>query len=261
MTQTATGKVYLVGAGPGDPELLTLKALRLLREADVVIYDRLVSPRTLALANCDARLIHAGKEQGQQERIQREIESQMLENALAGRIVVRLKGGDPMVFGRGAEEWRFLAERGIAVELVPGVSSALAVPALAGLPLTCRGVASSFAVIAGHRRNLSTQNWARYLHVDTLVILMGVDNRRSIARNLIKAGRSTEEPLAFVERGSTESERVVTATLGEVARGVIEVRPPAILVIGQAVRLRRSLQAAVRAAERESNPVAAMAAL
>jgi uroporphyrin-III C-methyltransferase len=129
------------------------------------------------------------------------------------------------------------------VEVVPGVSSALAVPALAGVPLTCRGMASSFAVIAGHRQNLSQQNWSRYLHVDTLVILMGVENRRSIARSLIKAGRSTEEPVAFIERGSSDAERVVVSRLFEVARGTVEVEAPAIFIVGQVVRMRRRLSA------------------
>ena len=256
MREINKGKVYLVGAGPGDPELLTLKAQRVLREADVVIYDRLVSPEILAMANPEARLIYAGKEQGQQEQIQREIDSLMREHARAGRTVLRLKSGDPMVFGRGAEEWISLAQSGIEVELVPGVSSALAVPALAAVPLTYRGVASSFAVIAGHRQNLSTQNWSRYLHVDTLVILMGVENRRAIARSLIKAGRSTEEPVAFVERGSTEDERVVISRLFEVSRGTVDVQPPAIFVVGQVVRMRRSLMAVRTAAIRQTSRVA-----
>jgi siroheme synthase len=129
------------------------------------------------------------------------------------------------------------------VEVVPGVSSALAVPALAGVPLTCRGVASSFAVIAGHRQTLSGENWTRYLQVDTLVILMGVENRRAIARGLIQAGRSTEEPVAFIERGTSEGERVVVSRLLEVARGGVEVRAPAIFVVGQTVRMRRRLGA------------------
>jgi uroporphyrin-III C-methyltransferase len=251
MRDMLRGKVYLVGAGPGDPELLTLKAQRVLREAEVVIYDRLVSPEVLAMASPAAQLIYAGKEQGQQEEIQKEIDGLMLEHAGAGRIVVRLKSGDPMVFGRGAEEWILLAQRGVDVEMVPGVSAALAVPALVGVPLTCRGVASSFAVIAGHRQNLSAQNWSRYQNVDTLVVLMGVENRRSIARNLIKTGRSTDEPVAFIERGSTDRERVVVSKLLDVARGTVEVQAPAIFIVGQVVRLRRNLQAFRKAVAKE----------
>ncbi len=241
-------KVYLVGAGPGDPELLTLKAHQLLRRADVVVYDRLVSAAVLAVANPAAELIFAGKLQGEQERIQNRIYAHLLRHAGDGKTVVRLKGGDPMVFGRGAEEWHFLNQNGIDVEVVPGISSSLAVPAVCGIPITLRGVATSFAVIAGHRKNLQPQEWSRYLMVDTLVVLMGVENRAAIARNLIRAGRSGEEPVAFVERGTTEQERVVTATLTEVARGQVKVSAPAVFVIGQVVRMRRHLQRVVKEA-------------
>ena len=157
------GKVYLVGAGPGDPELLTLKAARLLAEARVVIYDRLVPNQIVAYANPRAQFIYVGKEPGRQEAIQSETFAALAEHAAKPGIVVRLKGGDPMVFGRGGEEWLQLAQRGIDVEVVPGVSAAIAVPALAGIPLTYRGVASSFAVIAGHRQNLQPPDWFQIL--------------------------------------------------------------------------------------------------
>ena len=235
-------KVYLTGAGPGDPDLLTVKAARLIGQADVVIYDRLVSAEILALARPDALLLFGGKQQGEQERIQNEIQELLLAHAAPGRIVVRLKGGDPMVFGRGAEEWSFLASHGIDVELVPGISSALAVPSLAGIPPTLRGVAVSFAVITGHRQNMEPQEWARYLMVDTLVVLMGIENRQQIARNLIQAGRNSEEPVAFIERGSTDRERVVISKLSEVARGQVDVASPAVFVIGQVVRMRTHLK-------------------
>ncbi len=235
------GNVYLVGAGPGDPDLLTVKALRILQQADVVIYDRLVSAEVLAAANPDAVFIFAGKEKGEQERIQTRIHELLLEYAPHFETVVRLKGGDPMVFGRGAEEWAHLVANGIHVELVPGISSAIAAPALAGIPLTCRGVAASFAVIAGHRQSVAQENWTQYTAVDTLVILMGIENRQEIARHLLAAGRSIDEPVAFIERGSTDRERVVVSQLREVARGVVEVNSPAVMVIGQVVRLRRAL--------------------
>ena len=235
------GKVYLLGAGPGDPELLTIKGLRILREADVILYDRLVSPEILALANPQALLIHTGKRHGHQEEIQNEINSLMLHHATPGKIVVRLKGGDPMVFGRGAEEWALLASHGIEVELVPGVSSAIAVPALAGIPVTCRGVAASFAVITGHNQKSETPDWVKFRMVDTLVILMGVENRVRIATELIALGRPASEPVAYIERGSTDRERVVTATLAEVARGEVDVASPAVCVIGEVVRLRAKL--------------------
>ena len=235
-------KVYLTGAGPGDPDLLTVKAARLIAQADVVIYDRLVSAEILALARPGALLLFGGKQQGEQERIQTKIQELLLAHAVPGRVVVRLKGGDPMVFGRGAEEWSFLASHGIDVELVPGISSALAVPSLAGIPPTLRGVAVSFAVITGHRQNMEPQEWARYLMVDTLVVLMGIENRQQIARNLIQAGRNSEEPVAFIERGSTDRERVVISKLSEVARGQVDVASPAVFVIGQVVRMRTHLK-------------------
>lgn len=236
------GKVYLVGAGPGDPDLLTVKAARLLRQADVVIYDRLVSAEILATANPEATFIFAGKEKGEQERVQNRIHELLLEHAPLAKTIVRLKGGDPMVFGRGAEEWIYLIPHGIDVEIVPGISSAISVPALAGIPLTCRGIAASFAVIAGHRQSVAQENWSQYTAVDTLVILMGIENRRQIAKNLIGAGRSVEEPVAFIERGSTDRERVVITRLFDVARGTVEVESPAVMVIGQVVRLRRILR-------------------
>lgn len=238
------GKVYLIGAGPGDPELLTLKAARLLASARVIIYDRLVPSEVLAYASPSAKFIYAGKEPGRQEEIQREVFAALAKHASdPGAVVVRLKGGDPMVFGRGAEEWLYLAARGFDVEVVPGVSAAIAVPALAGIPLTCRGVAASFAVIAGHRRNLAPPDWRPYLGIDTLVILMGVEFRDIIASTLIDLGRRADEPVAFIERGSTEHERVVETTLGEVARRGVDVVSPAVLVIGEVVRMRGRLAA------------------
>ncbi|MBL8229682.1 MAG: uroporphyrinogen-III C-methyltransferase [Bryobacterales bacterium] len=242
------GKVYLVGAGPGSADLLTRKALRLLEQATVVIYDRLVSDEILECANPNALLLYAGKHFGQQEEIQQEIHSLMVRHAKPGAIVVRLKGGDPMVFGRGAEEWRYLTEQGIDCEVVPGVSSAIAVPALAGIPLTCRGVAGSFAVVAGHRQHLQSPDWARYRDIDTLVILMGIEFRDIIATTLIDLGRPATQPVAFIERGSTRRERVIVSTLEEVARGAVQVDAPAVFVIGEVVRMREQLQQHLREA-------------
>ncbi|HEY2018612.1 MAG TPA: uroporphyrinogen-III C-methyltransferase [Bryobacteraceae bacterium] len=241
-------KVFLVGAGPGDPSLLTIKAARILEFAEVVVYDRLVSPEVLALA-ARAVLVNGGKRPGEQDAIQDEINQLLLEHARAGRTVVRLKSGDPMVFGRGAEEWEYLLRHGIEVEVVPGVSSALAVPFLAGIPLTCRGVAASFAVIAGHRESFVRTDWPEYARLDTLVVLMGVENREYIAESLIRGGRSASQPVAFIENGSTTRERVVEATLGGVASGRVEVEAPAIFVIGDVVRLRCRLAAPQMAAE------------
>jgi uroporphyrin-III C-methyltransferase len=245
------GKVFLVGAGPGDPELLTVRALRILKSAEVVVYDRLVSDEVLRIA-AHALLIDGGKRQGEQDRIQDYINQTLLCHARAGRTVVRLKAGDPMVFGRGAEEWEYLLAHDVEVEIVPGISSALAVPSLAGIPLTCRGIAASFAVIAGHREHFIRTDWSQYARIDTLIILMGVENREYIAESLIRAGRPSSHPVAFVENGTTDRERVVETTLSEVASGMAEVQAPAIFVIGEVVRLRSRLAPAQLAGARVS---------
>ena len=236
-------KVYLMGAGPGDPDLLTVKALRILRAADVVLYDRLVSPEVLALASPDAELIYVGKHEGEQESTQQLIFDLMLQHARAGKTVARLKGGDPCVFGRAGEEWLSLARNGIEVEIVPGVSSALAAPELAGIPLTYRGLSRGFAVVAGHCAASGGVDWQDYARVDTLVILMGVQERAAIARALIRAGRRPDEPAAFVERSSRPEERVVDTTLGDVAAGGVEVEAPAVFVVGAVAALRGELAA------------------
>jgi len=240
------GKVFLVGAGPGDPGLLTVKAARILEAAEVVVYDRLVSPEVLAIA-AHALLFDGGKRQGEQARIQDEINRLLVRHARAGRAVVRLKGGDPMIFARGAEEWEYLLRHGIEVEVVPGISSALAVPSLAGIPPTLRGVAASFAAIAGHRENFMRTDWRQYARIDTLIVLMGVDNREYIAEALIRGGRSASQPVAFIENGATPRERVVEATLSAVAEGRVDVNPPAVFVIGDVVRLRARLAPAAAA--------------
>lgn len=238
-------KIFLVGAGPGSADLLTLRAARILAEADVVLYDRLVSAEVLALARPGALLVDAGKEHGQQEATQQRILEQMDFYARRFPRVVRLKGGDPCVFGRGAEEWQWLRERGWDVELAPGISSALAAPALAGIPPTYRGVARSFAVVTGHACADEEPDWAGLAAVDTLIILMGVARRAEIARQLIRAGRSPREAAAFVENATLASERVVVTDLGSVAEGAVEVSNPAVMVVGEVVRVRERLAEAV----------------
>jgi uroporphyrin-III C-methyltransferase len=236
--------VQIVGAGPGDPDLLTLRALRAIEQAEVILYDRLVTAEILALANPSAEFIYAGKVEGQQEAVQREIFRQLVALASSGKRVVRLKGGDPFVFGRGAEEARHLISRGFTVEVIPGVSSAIGVPAAAGIPVTYRGLSSSFTVVTGHLRNEDPVDWERFARVETLVILMGVHTRREIAIALIGAGRPADEPVAFIENGSTERQRVIETTLGAVAQGGVEVSAPAVFVAGEVVRLRPALIAA-----------------
>jgi uroporphyrin-III C-methyltransferase len=240
------GKLFLIGAGPGDPELLTLKAARVLRECDVVLYDRLVSPEVLSFARADAELIYVGKHEGEQHQTQAGIFDLIRRHALEGKTVARLKGGDPLIFGRGAEEWALARETGISVELIPGITSAVAVPGLAGIPLTYRGVSQSFAVITGHCHEGRGEYWQSYAGVHTLVILMGVKNRAHIAHSLIAAGRDPNEPVAFVQRGTTASEEVLESTLAEVAAGQTKVHNPAVFVIGRVVRLRSQLTASER---------------
>jgi uroporphyrin-III C-methyltransferase len=226
------GKIYLVGAGPGDPDLLTVKALRVLQSAQVVLYDRLVTAEILAVANPSAEFLYAGKHEGEQEATQEWICQQLLDKVRLGLDVVRLKGGDPFVFGRGGEEWLFLSQHGIEVEVVPGISSALAAPAAAGIPVTHRGISRSFAVVTGHCGLDTEPDWERLAAVDTLVILMAVGRRAAIARALINAGRDAAEPAAFVEQATTPFQRVHPTTLGDIAAGLVEVSPPATLVVG-----------------------------
>jgi len=242
-------RIFLVGAGPGSADLLTVRAARILAEADVVLYDRLVSAEVLALARADALLVDAGKEHGRQEETQQRILDQLDFYAQRYQRVVRLKGGDPCVFGRGAEEWQWLRERGWDVELVPGISSALAAPALAGIPPTFRGVARSFAVVTGHACGEAEPDWGALAAVDTLIILMGVARRAQIASQLLQAGRSPREPVAFVENATLASERVVVADLGAVAEGAVDAANPAVMVVGEVVRVRGLLGQAMAVAE------------
>lgn len=237
-------KAYIVGAGPGDPGLLTVRALQILQSADVVLYDRLVSPEILALISPTAERVYAGKMQGEQAVVQQQIGELLIEYARAGRGVVRLKGGDPLIFGRGAEEWQLLRDAGIEVELVPGVSSATSVPGLAGIPPTFRGIADGFAVVTGHLRDEADAiDWSKYAKVDTLIVLMGVRTRCHIASELIRHGRPASQTIAFIEKGATPQERVITATLGDVAKGLVEVENPAVFIAGEVVRLRPFLTA------------------
>ncbi len=244
------GVVALVGAGPGDPGLLTLRGRWWLRRADVVIYDRLVHPRLLDEAPRRALRIFAGKGHGCHAVPQRDLNALLIAQARRGRRVVRLKGGDPFVFGRGAEEAEALAAAGVRVEVVPGVSSAVAVPAAAGIPVTDRRLASSFAVLTGHEvsdRPTSRVNWRRLATaVDTLVILMGLANLRRTAGMLIDHGRPPATPAAVIAHGTTPAQRVVVGTLGDIADRVeaAALTPPAVMVVGEVVRLRDRVQAA-----------------
>ena len=246
--QAVRATVTLVGAGPGDPGLLTCKGLQALQAADVVLYDRLVSAEILALANPEAEFIYTGKEEGHADEIQREIFSLLVNRAETGKRVVRLKGGDPFIFGRGGEEVLFLQSQNIAVDVVPGISSSIAAPAAAGIPVTHRGVANSVTVVSARCKGGSETDWLPFAKVDTLVILMGVKYRNRIATSLIGLGRPASEPAAFIERASTSSQRVIETTLGAIAAGSVDVEAPAVLVIGNVVRLRHTIGQAMTAA-------------
>lgn len=229
-------KVYLVGAGPGDPGLLTIKAARILARAEAVIYDKLVGPEILALANPHATFVPARKLPGQQEEFQAEIHAWYLRLRATAGPVVRLKSGDPLVFGRGGEELEFLTQHGFDVEVVPGVSALTAAPSLAGIPLGA--FSAAVTVLPGHRQAVEEVDWPAYRHAGTLVVLMGVDNRAAIANCLIHGGRPASDPVAFLQQVSTDRECVRESTLEQVARGEVEVEAPAVLVIGEVVRLR-----------------------
>ncbi len=238
--------IYLIGGGPGDPDLLTVKAARILQSADVVLYDRLISAEVLECVNPGAELIDVGKEEGQQCQMQERIVRLLIDYSRRVRSVVRLKGGDPMVFARGGEEVAELLDAGCEVEIVPGISSSLAAPVLAGIPLTYRGVARSFAIVTGHGRDGVLQDWTAYARVDTLIVLMGVKHRAEIAQHLIEAGRAANQPVAFIERASTPTEREVFGTLADVAAGAVEVESPAVWIAGEVVALRRATSASSR---------------
>jgi len=246
---TRPGTVYLLGAGPGDPELITVRGHRLLAAADVVVYDRLVHPALLALVAPEAETIFAGKAAGIAVLAQAQIERLLIDRARRGLVVVRLKGGDPFVFGRGSEEALALARAGIAFEVVPAVSSAFGVPASAGIPLTHRGLAASFAVVTAHRKpGADGQPWPALAQIDTLVVLMGVAALEEVAATLIANGRAPTTPAAVVERGSLPEQRVTRAELAAIAvcARVRGVRAPATLVVGAVASLGDTLRRAAR---------------
>lgn len=234
------GTVYLVGAGPGDPGLLTVRGLELLRRADVIVYDQLVNPVLLEEAFPGAIKIFAGKQAGRHCVAQEEINEVLIGYARLGHDILRLKGGDPFVFGRGGEEAEALAEAGIPFEVVPGVSSALAVPAYAGIPLTHRKFASSFAVVTGHeaRKAQSLVDWSKLATaVDTLVILMGLSNLPIIVANLIKHGKSPKTPVAVIRMGTTGEQERVLGSLADIVAKSAGMEPPALIVVGDVVSL------------------------
>lgn len=239
--------VYLVGAGPGHPSLLTLRARDLLASCDLILYDYLVDPETLQFASAKAERIYVGKVSGGQHTPQTEINRLLIEQARVGRRVVRLKGGDPFLFGRGAEEAEALYEAGVPFEVVPGISSALAVPAYAGIPLTHRDISSSVAFLAGTSSGDAddvSSALADLSRADTIVILMGIGNLRLIADDLLACGRDPQTPAAIIRWGTYETQQTVSGTLQTIADEAENrrMRPPGVIIIGEVVRLRDRLK-------------------
>ena len=240
------GKVYIIGAGPGDPGLITLKGVECLREADVVIYDYLVGVDILLYASEKARLIYAGKRGKNHTIPQAEINALLVREVLAGNVVARLKGGDPFLFGRGGEEAEALAGAGLPFEVVPGVTSAVSVPAYAGIPLTHRGFSSTMAFVTGHEdptKDKSDINWKALADIGTLVFLMGVKSLPSIVTNLTKYGKDPATPAALIRWGTTPDQETLVSTIGDIVQRVEETgfRPPAVLVVGSVVGLREHI--------------------
>src|SRR5215471_21228598 len=240
---SSCGKVYLVGAGPGDLDLITRKALRCLRQADVVVYDRLISSSLLDEAPLQAECVFVGKEPGCHAIRQEDINTLLIEHARQGRMVVRLKGGDPFIFGRGGEEALALAQASIPFEVVPGVSSAIAVPAYAGIPVTHRNYASSVTIVTGHEdaaHTSSAVDWEALAKINgTLVILMGVTTLPSITQRLLDGGLHPETPAAVIQQGTVPQQRVITDTLVNIAEHAktVGITSPAVVVIGAVVTL------------------------
>ena len=242
----AAGEVFLVGAGPGDPDLLTVKALRLLGKADVVLHDRLVSEPIMNLINEQAEVIHVGKARSNHSVPQERINDMLVEYARAGKLVVRLKGGDPFIFGRGGEEIETLAEQGVRFQVVPGITAASGCSSYAGIPLTHRDYAQSVRFITGHLQNNTTNlPWQDFVqNRQTLVFYMGLVGLPIIAEQLVAHGMALEMPVALVSRGTTPEQVVVTGTLETISRKVEEsgVRAPTVIIVGEVVQLRSRLK-------------------
>ncbi|MGA2192690.1 MAG: uroporphyrinogen-III C-methyltransferase [Nitrospirota bacterium] len=248
-----TGIVYLVGAGPGDPDLMTLKGARILARASVVVYDALVQEKLLEMAPKDAELIYMGKRCGRSCPSQEDINETIIDRAKAGKTVVRLKGGDPFVFGRGGEEVLALGAAGIPCEVIPGVTAGVAVPAQVGIPVTHRGVSGSVVFVTGHPGSglKDPVDWEGLAtSVGTIVIYMGLTRLPEIAERLISAGRPADTPAAVISHGTAEDQRQVVAPLGEIfsAASSAGIGTPALIVIGDVVELRKKFSTLAAAA-------------
>jgi len=241
------GKVYIVGAGPGDAGLFTLKALDLIKSADIVLYDRLVSDDILKMIPSNIEKVYVGRNVGDDYSHQDETNKLMISHARDGKKVVRLKGGDPFIFGRGGEEAEFLRENGVEFEIVPGISSATASPAYAGIPLTHRLFSSSVAIVTGHedaKKEELTVRWKELANaVDTIVVLMGMGRLKQIANDLVSAGMSKDTDVAIIESGTTKDQKILLGNLSNIVDKVksSDIKPPAIIVIGKVASLAEKL--------------------
>ena len=244
-TAASKGEVYLVGGGPGDPDLLTFRALRLMQQCDVCVYDKLVSPEVMELVRRDAELIYVGKERDQHTMPQREINELLATLALQGKRVLRLKGGDPFIFGRGGEEIETLMEQGVPFQVVPGITAANGVSSYAGIPLTHRDYAQACLFITGHQKDGSIDlDWVAMSRPNqTVVIYMGLVGLKEICGKLIAHGVSASMPAAVVQQGTTQKQKVVAATLADLAEKVNadDMKPPSLTIIGEVVKLRETL--------------------
>jgi len=229
------GKVYLVGAGPGDPDLITVKGAKVLKNADVIVYDRLANSELLSLTSDQSEHLYVGKRPDKPSVSQSQINKILITKAREGNTVARLKGGDPFVFGRGGEECEALKAEEIPYEVVPGISSALAAPAFAGIPVTQRKVARSFSVVTGHTiKNTETfANWEHLVHADTLVVLMGMRSLPKIANLLISHGRDANTPVGVIQRATYDAQKIVLGTLETIAEKSESLSSPGTIVIGE----------------------------
>jgi uroporphyrin-III C-methyltransferase len=241
------GKAYIVGAGPGDPELITVKALKCIQNADVILYDRLVNRELLKEAKRDCHLIYCGKQPNYHTMNQETINHLLVKYTSQGKMVVRLKGGDPFVFGRGAEEIEALAIHGLAYEVVPGITAGIAAPAYAGIPITHRELGRSFAIVTGHcsKGKPVDIDWKGLAKsVDTLAIYMGISNLPYICQELLNHGKMKDTPVAIIQQGTTIYQRTVTGTLSTIV-SVVEkegIKNPAMIVVGEVVRIRDKMK-------------------
>lgn len=250
-TRTTTGKVYICGAGPGDPKLMTVRAMELLKSCDVILYDRLVGQEIVGQVPAGAEKVYVGRAVGDPTTHQKRTNELMVKHARRGKSVLRLKGGDPFIFGRGAEEAEYLLERGVQFEIIPGITSAIAGPAYAGIPLTHRRYSSSVAIATGHEGvdnkgsgGGTSVDWKKLPGaVDTVVIMMGIGQLGEIAGDLIKGGMKKSTKIAIIENGTTARQRVIMGTLATAARvaGKNGIRPPAIIVAGNVASLHEKI--------------------